>query len=87
MTQNEVNQGDRTSGLSYLVTPGNGGHGSRFSVCRQGGTGRRMLKPFEVGPLATNMHSRDARSEEARGRRCVSSVVMALLDDMSSRGR
>ena len=81
-----------TSGLSYFVTPGNGGHGTRFSVW----------------PKTTYTDSDHSRREDlniVRGRGsappiciverpelkrlvvgdAVASVVMALLDDMSSK--
>ena len=77
-----------TSGLSYLVTPGNGGHGSRFSVWP---TGRNRAADAEAvrgrghSPPICIVETRDLKRLVAGD--AVSSVVMALLDDMSSRRR
>ena len=75
-----------TSGLSYMVTPGSGGHGSRFSVWpmsenmranHQAVRGRGHSPPICIveKPELKRLVAGDA----------VASVVMALLDDLSSR--
>jgi len=77
-----------TSGLSYLVTPGNGGHGSRFSVWP---TGRNRMADVEAvrgrghSPPICIVETPDLKRLVAGD--AISSVVMALIDDMSSMRR